>query len=94
MAAVVSAGMSFLLARGGSAGIDGRLKQDGKVTVGGHGEREVFYAVPFAGPPNLELHGFDENAVIFKEQKADHFTLQNKGPFQQEVRWKADGIRK
>jgi hypothetical protein len=96
VACVVSIGVSFLFGR--LSGPGGRLTQEGKISLGPHGEREVFYAVPFAGPPNLELETplggvFGMDSVKLKEQKADHFTIQNTDGNRREVRWRADGIR-
>ncbi len=93
VAGVVSIGVVWLGRRGGP---DGRFVQDGTVMVPLDGEREVFYAVPFAGPPNLALDGnVNWNAIKLKEQKADRFTIQctaNVG-FAAEVHWRAEGMR-
>jgi hypothetical protein len=96
VACVISIGANLLLGRVSAPG--GRLTQEGKVSLGAHGEREVFYAVPFAGPPNLELETplggvFAMENVKLKEQKADHFTIQNTGGGRHELRWRAEGIR-
>jgi hypothetical protein len=66
--------------------------------VGLQGEREVFYAVPFQAPPNLQIEapdGINWNFVKLKEQKADRFVVQYSwgmgSPI--EVRWRAEGVR-
>jgi hypothetical protein len=76
---------------------DGPLLQEGSVIIALNAEREVFYPIPYAGPPNLVLDGGDVNwnAIKLKEQKADHFTIQctaNMG-FPASIHWRADGMR-
>ncbi len=93
VAVVISVGVNVLF--WGSAGAGGRLNQDGRVKVGA-GIQEVFYPIPFAGPPNLVLEGgFNQHQLELKEQKADHFTIINnvQFPYVGELRWKAEGIR-
>jgi hypothetical protein len=95
VAGVVSIGVVWLARPGG--GRDGRFVQDGKVIVPLEGEREVFYAAPFASPPNLTLEGGDVNwnAIKLKEQKPDRFIIQctaNMG-FAPQVHWRAEGVR-
>ena len=53
----------------------------------------MFYAEPFAGPPNLELEadGQGMTFIKIKEQKADHFTLHPAG-LPVELRWRAEGV--
>jgi hypothetical protein len=80
-----------------SGGGGARLIQEGKVMVPLNADREVFYPIPFASPPNLVLEGnADWNIVKLKAQKADHFIIrQDAVPFGRtpEVRWRAEGIR-
>ena len=90
VAVTISASIN-LLWMASSGGRDDRLRQEGKTKVGPDGEREVFYAVPYAGPPNLEIESANLNFIKLKEQKADHFTIQSVVP--SEVRWRAEGIR-
>jgi hypothetical protein len=88
VAVVISLGIGFWMA-GSPGGRGDRLMQEGKLTVG-QGERVVFYAEPFAGPPKLELEG-QMVFITLKEQKADHFTIQS--AIHGEVRWRAEGMR-
>ena len=90
VATTISVGVNLWLAKPGGGG--NRLMQEGKVHVDQNGDREVFYAEPFAGPPNLELDAKGNMVFIkLKEQKADHFTIQAAVP--SEVHWRAEGVR-
>ena len=108
VAMVVSVGVNVLMAKLGG-GRDDRLIQEGKATLIQEGdvtvgdaqeELQVFYVIPFAGPPHLQLEfragPFDAmNFVKLKEQKADHFTVQytRKGDRVQ-LHWRAEGLRR
>jgi hypothetical protein len=88
VATVISVSINLGMAKPGGAD-GGRLTQEGKLMVG-QGERVIFYAEPFAGPPKLELDG-QMVFITLKEQKADHFTVQS--TIHTEVRWRAEGMR-
>jgi hypothetical protein len=88
VATVISVGFNLGMTKPGGAD-SGRLTQEGKLMVG-QGERVVFYAEPFAGPPKLELDG-QMVFITLKEQKADHFTIHS--AVHTEVRWRAEGMR-
>src|SRR3954452_8045487 len=60
----------------GVSAIDGTLTQAGEVSVSGGSEQVIFYPVPFASPPNLEL-GRDQEWCKLVEQRADGFRIRN-----------------
>jgi hypothetical protein len=66
--------------------------QKGQVHLKPWCEQDVFYAVPYAGPPNLEL-GNDCDDFEIIEQKADHFRIRNRGFFRTAAEWTARGVR-
>jgi hypothetical protein len=66
--------------------------QHGQVHLKPRGEQDVYYAAPFAGPPNLEL-GEDCDDCEVVEQKADHFRVRNRGFFRTTAGWTARGVK-
>jgi hypothetical protein len=77
---------------------EGVLCQEGCVTFRACEERTVYYPIPYASPPNLDLKprgSFTD--VTLLDQKADHFRIAWGGQFPpvgaQEVKWKAKGVR-
>jgi hypothetical protein len=79
---------------GCKTGPDGTICQEGKVSLEGHQELDVYYPVPYASPPNLEIEGDSGFDII--EQKADHFRLRCKvlhigGDGRTHWNWKARG---
>lgn len=68
--------------------------QRGSTALGPEGEREIYYPIPFASPPYLEVEDPLAKYVIV-EQHADHFRIRgvrDRFP-SEEVRWKARGLR-
>lgn len=100
VATVVSVGINVIsfVASKPRPGGEELLRQNGAVTIGTNQDKEVFYPIPYAGPPHLTL---DADGIVhweglkIKEQKPDHFTLQYSSPFGGaiSVRWKAEGLR-
>jgi hypothetical protein len=92
VATAISVGVQSWVAKGD------RLIQQGKVMVAIGGEHEVFYPVPFASPPNVQLegNGVNWNAIKLTEQKPDHFKIKSTADFglAQEIRWRAEGVRR
>lgn len=71
---------------------EGGCMQQGETRMPPHGEMDVYYPVPFASPPNLELD--DVRDVVVLDQKADHFRVRYDGPFpSNSIKWKARGTR-
>jgi hypothetical protein len=97
MAAGVAAAVSSGI-HGGVAMVDReRLTQQGSVTVPANSQQEVYYPVPYASPPNVQLSGpgVSQGSIQLKEQKADHFTAQcTSAHFTFEVHWRAEGVRR
>jgi hypothetical protein len=71
---------------------DGTICQEGKTSVHKGEELDVYYPVPYASPPNLVLCGSSDDCEII-EQKADHFRIRCKGPFDRTPQWQARGLR-
>ncbi|HTU18773.1 MAG TPA: hypothetical protein VMG10_11990 [Gemmataceae bacterium] len=71
---------------------DGTTCQEGKVKLRPGQEFEVFYPIPYASPPNLEISGDTESCEII-EQKADHFHIRYKGTLFANPCWKARGVK-
>lgn len=69
---------------------DGTTCQEGKVYLRQGQEVDVYYPVPYASPPNLELSGDSDNCEII-EQKADYFHIRYKGSIYAKPHWKARG---
>jgi hypothetical protein len=71
---------------------DGVTAQKGELN-GGHGAPfMVYYPVPYASPPNLELHDPFHRCKIL-EQRADGFMVAMDGPSIPSVDWTARGVR-
>jgi hypothetical protein len=71
---------------------DGALCQEGDLRVGNNDRQDVYYPICYSGPPNLELSGDVDHCKVV-EQKADHFTIWNPGPFDSRPHWKSRGVR-
>jgi hypothetical protein len=72
---------------------DGELLiQEGETRLRSHSEQDVFYPVPFAQPPNLNLAEDCDDCVILC-QAPDHFRVKNKSLFRSTVHWKAKGMK-
>jgi hypothetical protein len=75
----------------------GVLTQEGKVPLYVGGRQTIYYPIPYASPPNLELHD-PHHYYDITEQKEGYFILCCSGftGFWQEaqaVTWKARGVR-
>jgi hypothetical protein len=71
---------------------DGTICQEGKVCLQGEEERDVYYPVPYASPPNLEISDGGSWYEII-EQKADHFRIRSGGAAHSDRHsaWASDG---
>jgi hypothetical protein len=70
------------------------LDQSGKVCLKRGEVQDVYYPIPYASPPNLEVDWMDADACEILEQRADHFRIVMKAgtsPFG--VKWKARGVK-
>jgi hypothetical protein len=70
--------------------------QNGKVMVQQGQELDVYYPVPYASPPNLQIDD-TLNVHVIVDQQADHFRLRNAGFAKASawpgVEWTARGMR-
>ena len=71
---------------------DGVLTQTGKVTCKYESQVTVYYPVPYASPPNLEIHDLARNFSLL-EQRADCFRIVQVSPGLPNVEWTARGMR-
>ena len=71
---------------------DGVLAQTGKVTCKYESQVTVYYPVPYASPPNLEIHDLARNFSLL-EQRADCFRIVQVSPGLPNVEWTARGMR-
>jgi hypothetical protein len=71
---------------------DGVLTQTGKVTCKCESQVTVYYPVPYASPPNLEIHDQAKNFSLL-EQRADCFRIVQVSPGLPNVDWTARGMR-
>ena len=72
------------------------LVQEGKVHLSPNGSETVYYPIPYAHIPNLELSGgIIENEWILVDQQEDHFRIEStrKNGIGTWVCWKARGLK-
>jgi hypothetical protein len=71
---------------------DQTYSQTGKIEIPPGQELEIYYPVPYAGPPNLVVSStFSECQVI--EQRPDHFRVKNTMSSPREITWTARGLK-
>ncbi|HEV8062832.1 MAG TPA: hypothetical protein VGP68_23335 [Gemmataceae bacterium] len=71
---------------------DGVLTQSGEVTCGPGRPVVVYYPIPYASPPNLEIRDCFKKCSVL-EQKADCFTIAEDSPAVLRIDWTARGVR-
>jgi hypothetical protein len=71
---------------------DGLWTEKGETHLKVHGEQDVYYPVPFATTPNVELTSDFEHCAIV-EQKPDHFRIRNTSGSVVTANWQARGVR-
>jgi hypothetical protein len=70
------------------------LSQHGAVRLSPGDEQDVYYPIPYASPPNLELGDLLRIDYILLEQRADHFRVRIKSCLDLvTLTWKARGVR-
>jgi hypothetical protein len=84
--------MNFAVGNRGFDSRDDILEQKGEVHLGPKAEQDVYYPVPYANVPNIELSE-DFNRCMIVEQKEDHFRIQNTCSSEIEPHWRARGMR-
>jgi hypothetical protein len=69
------------------------LTQEGTVSLRPGSEQTVYYPLPYASPPNLELQdNYDSYEVV--EQKETCFRIRSgSSPWNRPATWKARGVR-
>jgi hypothetical protein len=70
------------------------FEQSGAIELRPGAEQDVYYAIPYASTPNLEIDSmFDDVELV--EQHADHFRVRNtsNGLLSRTVEWKARGVK-
>ena len=71
---------------------DGTFCQEGEVSVPANTVREVFYPVPYANRPNLEISDLFSHGELL-DQKETSFKVRNASSFAVTLSWKARGVR-
>jgi hypothetical protein len=71
---------------------NGVLVQEGDVHLTKDGEEDVYYPIPYASVPNLEVNDSFAHFKII-EQKEDHFRIRNTSFIAEDVHWHARGVR-
>ena len=74
---------------------DGLIDQNGRASVSGNCELDIYYPIPFFGPPNLTLEGDNENVKIMY-QRRDHFRVKNtcaNEHYSARINWQARGVK-
>ena len=71
---------------------DSTTCQEGKVSLRKGQELDVYYPIPYASPPNLEIN-WDADECEIIEQKADHFRIRCKRQCEATPHWKARGLK-
>jgi len=70
------------------------FEQSGAIELRPGAEQDIFYAIPYASTPNLEIDStFDDVDLV--EQHPDHFRVRNtsNGLLSRTVEWKARGVK-
>jgi hypothetical protein len=73
---------------------DNPFEQSGAIELRPGAEQDVYYAIPYASTPNLEIDStFDDVELV--DQHADHFRVRNtsNGLLSRTVEWKARGVK-
>lgn len=84
--------MNFAIGNRTSPNPDGVLDQEGDVHLSPFAEEDIYYPIPYANFPNVELtETFSQFQII--EQKEDHCRIRNTTPFRIDVHWHARGVR-
>src|SRR5689334_6157534 len=70
--------MNFAIGNRVTEDQNGVLEQKGNVHLQPHAEEDVYYPVPYANVPNMELtDAFSRNGFQIVDQKEDHFRVRN-----------------
>jgi hypothetical protein len=70
---------------------DGSFVQEGNVRLRAGAEQVIWYPIPYASPPNLQM---DDDDCVILEQREDHFRVGNTDHhFSSSTHWKARGVK-
>ncbi len=73
--------------------VDGTIVQEGSITLKPHEQLEIFYPVPFAQTPKLELDQSSDRVELIA-QKDDRFGVRNTDLKEsRKITWRAQGLR-
>lgn len=72
---------------------NGTFAQCGETPILAGCEQDIYYPIPYASPPYLEIDGtFSECTIV--EQHADHFRVKSTAShFSRNVKWTAKGVK-
>jgi hypothetical protein len=87
--------MNFAIGNRNWESRDSVLDQEGEIHLSPGAERDIYYPVPYANIPNLELtEDFHRDGVFdIVDQKEDHFRVRSKTWFQIDMHWHARGVQ-
>ena len=71
---------------------DGSFQQCGEVRLAAGEMRVVYYPIPYAQPPNLEIDNLCNTCELLV-QNADHFQIRNPALTSRTVDWRARGVK-
>jgi hypothetical protein len=94
LAVVVMGCMSISIGKFAATAVEAEepFCQEGECSLAGC-ERDVYYPIPFAHPPNLEVTGLSGQYELL-EQREDHFRIRGGSmPGTPTLQWKAKGVR-
>jgi hypothetical protein len=72
---------------------DHTFHQEGRLILGLHEERDVYYPEPYVSPPYLELNGPGPTGCELLDQQPTHFRVRNVSTTATGVSWSARGVR-
>jgi len=86
--------MNFAIGNRMCEGPDGLLSQDGEVHLAGKTEQDIYYPIPYANIPNLEITDVSKPQLVeIVDQKEDHFRIRSEVSFDINLHWRARGMR-
>jgi hypothetical protein len=93
LALVLLGCMNFAIGNREIASHDGLLAQEGEIHLGPKEEQDVYYPIPYANIPNLELTDDFSTCCKIIDQKEDHFRIHNTCLSDIEPHWHTRGVR-
>jgi hypothetical protein len=74
-----------------STDTDRVTRQSGSLRVPEGKELDVYYPIPYALRPNVQISSVFNHSLVI-EQQPDHFRVKNPSPFAEDINWEARGV--